>query len=861
MNIVNKVTVRHLKENKRRSLVTIIGVIISVAMITAVATLGVSFLDLLIREDIDRNGEWHVEYQAANTQQLQAIEQDANTEQLIVTKDGFADLENPTTDSKHYLYFRQFEAQGMEHFPLALTEGRLPENANEVVISETVNNNSEEAYEIGDSLTAGVGERMHSLEDRKLSEFDSLQFGEGDTINEEIVNVTEQTFDIVGIIEQPGWETSWLPVVSVIGLTDTTNAAADETFNGYVVASKVNTDLFDDAKAFAKEQGIPSVDFNSDLLRYYGATQNNNLRATLFSLAGIIMGIVVIGSVALIYNAFAISVSERARHLGMLASVGATKRQKRNSVFFEGAIIGAISIPLGILAGIGGIWLTFQFINAFLQDALNVEQQLEVVVTPMMLVVAIGVSALTILISTYMPAQKASKISAIDAIRQTQDIKLTGKAVKTSKWVRKLFGLEAEIGLKNLKRNRKRYLATVFSLVISIVLFLSVTYFTNNLKTSLKMTQSDLQYDIQLYGGELDEESFAQYENLPEVTEAGFIRQAQVEIMVAQDGLPDVLNEQVERGEILLEDDKLRYYASVYAMDQENFEQYTEQVGVDALSFGQETPRAIVIDEVVYQNGITGTINETKTIKAEAGETLELLGSSISETGQEIEPEVLANVEIAALTDQVPTGVSTAYPGGVDLVVPMDALDELGFIAEETSPVITLSTNDPMKTEAEILEMDEAGVSIMNVFQQRQQQEQLILLMSVFTYGFITLISLISVANIFNTISTSIQLRKREFAMLRSVGMTPKGFDKMIRYESLFYGVKALVYGLPISFASMLAMHFALGQTFSYGFAVPWGSVAFVIVVIFLIVGAAMLYSIAKIKNDNIIESLKQENA
>ncbi|MDS8740845.1 FtsX-like permease family protein, partial [Streptococcus pneumoniae] len=124
---------------------------------------------------------------------------------------------------------------------------------------------------------------------------------------------------------------------------------------------------------------------------------------------------------------------------------GATKRQKRNSVFFEGAIIGAISIPLGILAGLGGIWVTFQFVNTFLQGALNVEQQLEVVVTPMMLVVAIGVSALTILISTYIPAQKASKISAIDAIRQTQDIKLTGKAVKTSKWVRKLFGLEAEI--------------------------------------------------------------------------------------------------------------------------------------------------------------------------------------------------------------------------------------------------------------------------------------------------------------------------------------------------------------------------------------------------------------------------------
>ncbi|ANU21400.1 cell division protein FtsX [Planococcus plakortidis] len=861
MNIVNKVTVRHLKENKRRSLVTIIGAIISVAMITAVATLGVSFLDLLIRGDIEENGEWHVQYQDANVEQLEAVAKDDNTEQLIVTSDGFAAFDSAKTENKRYLYFRNFEAQGMDHFPLALTEGRLPENANEVVISETLNTNSDETYQVGDTLTAGIGERMHSLENRKLSEFDAMQFGEGDTFNEELVNVEEQTFDIVGIIEQPGWEVSWLPVVSVVGFTDTNTAAVDDTFDGYVVASKINNDLFDDAKAFAEAQGIPSVDFNSDLLRLYGATQNDNLRSTLFSLAGIMMGIVVIGSVALIYNAFAISVSERARHLGMLASVGATKRQKRNSVFFEGAIIGAISIPFGILAGLGGIWVTFQFVNTFLQGALNVEQELEVVVTPMMLVVAIGVSALTILISTYIPAQKASKISAIDAIRQTQDIKLTGKAVKTSKWVRKLFGLEAEIGLKNLKRNRKRYLATVFSLVISIVLFLSVTYFTNNLKTSLEMTQSELRYDIQLYGGELNEDSLEQYANLPDVTEAGLMRQAGGEAHISQDRLPEALLEEIERGETELVDDRYRYYVSVYAMDSENFEQYAEQIGVDPADFGQETPRAILIDKVVYQDGMSGTLKETETVKVEQGESLELLGSSIDEMGEEIEPEVLANVEIAALTDETPAGVSASYLGNLDLIVPMDALDELGFIADDTYPSITLASSDPMKTEAEILEINEAGIDISNVFQRRQQEEQLVLLMQVFTYGFITLISLISIANIFNTISTSVQLRKREFAMLRSVGMTPKGFNKMIRYESLFYGVKALAYGLPISFAAMVAMHFALGQTFDYGFIVPWGSVAFVIVVIFLIVGAAMLYSIAKIKNDNIIESLKQENA
>ena len=88
------------------------------------------------------------------------------------------------------------------------------------------------------------------------------------------------------------------------------------------------------------------------------------------------MGVIIIGSVALIYNAFAISVSERARHLGMLSSIGATKKQKRNSVFFEGAVIGTVSIPIGILAGLAGIGITFAFINTSLQNALGISEEL-----------------------------------------------------------------------------------------------------------------------------------------------------------------------------------------------------------------------------------------------------------------------------------------------------------------------------------------------------------------------------------------------------------------------------------------------------------------------------------------------------
>src|SRR5690625_954924 len=260
------------------------------------------------------------------------------------------------------------------------------------------------------------------------------------------------------------------------------------------------------------------------------------MRTTFFSLVAIIMGIIIIGSVSLIYNAFAISVSERSRHLGMLSSVGATRKQKRNSVFFEGLVIGLVSIPLGVISGLAGMGITFYFINTLIQDSLGVTEKLTVTVTPSSIIVACAVSLLTIFISTYIPAKRASKISAIDAIRQTMDVKMTSKGLKTSGLVRKIFGIEAEFGLKNLKRNKRRYTVVVFSLVVSIVLFLTVSFFTDQMRKTVVYTQSGLNYDISLdsYIRDGRDHQFSEafidsVTSLPEITDANFIQEIYLE--------------------------------------------------------------------------------------------------------------------------------------------------------------------------------------------------------------------------------------------------------------------------------------------------------------------------------------------
>ncbi|RKL67384.1 cell division protein FtsX [Salipaludibacillus neizhouensis] len=857
MNIINKLTVRHLKENKRRTLVTIIGVIISVAMLTGVTTLGVSFLDLMKKEMIATDGEWHVQYKNVNQEQLKAIENDESTKELIISNDrGYAQLEGSENGSKPYLFIKDYNQQGLEQFPIALKEGRLPQAENEVVISEAIRDNANVTFEIGDQLPLSVGDRYLEGEEMILSQKDPFQTGE---LKESLQIESEETFTVVGTIERPTWEPPSSPGYTVISYMNESMVNSTNTVDVVVVLNKVERSLFKHSEELAHQHHIEVVRYNDDLLRLYGVTDNSDLLWTMYKLVAIIMSVIIIGSVSLIYNAFAISVSERSRHLGMLSSVGATKKQKRNSVFFEGAIIAAISIPVGIIAGFAGIAITFSFINSFIAEALNATNDLEVVVTPGLILVASGVSLLTIFISTYLPARKASKVSAIDAIRQSEDVKLSGKKVKTSKLVRSIFGMEAEIGLKNLKRNKRRYQITVFSLVVSIVLFLSVSFFTSNLEKSVELSQETTNYDILVYGEKSDEDELEPLTMLDYVTESSIVQDIQMRTWIDQTNLPEILQENVKEDESILEDGKYPYNIYLHGLEEENFQTYAELVGLDLEKLkNQENLSAIVINEISFRDPVSGRFVETDAIKAEQGTMIDLFSFDYESE----ETEFINDIEIMTLTDQTPMGIRATGIGTLDIVVSQKTIDELLSNNEDYSMnrYLYMNSSDPMATQEALEEVIQSDMYVYNVFQSQQRGEQMILLVSVFTYGFIALISAISVANIFNTISTSISLRKREFAMLKSVGMTPKGFNKMINYESIFYGVKALLYGLPISGVVMFLIYKSLQATFDYRFVFPWMSIIIVIVALFIIVSSAMLYSISKIKKENIIDGLKQEN-
>lgn len=873
MNIVSKLTLRHLKLNKRRTLVTIIGVAISAAMITAVATLGISFIDLMKRQSISNNGEWHVLYKNINKTQLEAINNDKETKAVVISRDvGYAPLNGSQNESKPYLFIREYNEKGFEKFPIELSEGRFPKAGDEIVISEAILTNAKVPYKIGDVVTLDIGNRYLKTSkdgDNPLPQETILQRDKG-MVQEIVTKESTKRYKIVGVIKRPTWEPISSPGFTVLSYLDENTVTSKNVVDAAVIVKNIQIKIIDHANELAKRNGIVGVGFNYNLLRYYGVMKDDSLRNVILTLSTIVMTIIMIGSVSLIYNAFAISVSERLRHLGMLSSVGATKKQKRDSVFFEGAAIGAISIPLGIICGILGMGLTFLCINSMIQGALGVTESFRLVISPASLLLAVAVSTVTIFISTYIPAVRASKVSAIDAIRQTADVKLTGREVRTSMLTRKIFGIEGEIGLKNLKRNKGRYKATVFSLVVSLVLFLTMTFFLSGLEKSLRVGQQGTNFDIRasiLYeNAEEKEKVTRKIISLGHITEFAYTNSLDANSLIKKESWADYLKD-VDPSNLV--NGTYPYAVSIHALNDEALKVYAKEVGVDFNRLkDKEKPSAIVIDTVRYKDMQAKKYVETKAIKTSTGQKLDL-GSYNWETKKFYDS--LGLVEIVARTDKTPMGLTPMGEASAifDIITSKDTFDKIVSHNETASKTINtqifLKSDDPLKLQEDIEAIQYGSgatrIDIRNVFMERQKEEQRVLLFSVFTYGFIFLITSIGIANIFNTISTSIVLRKKEFAMLKSVGMTPESFSRMINYESIFYGIKALLYGLPISLSVMYLMYRTFIKEFDFAFTFPWVSIGAAVVAIFVMVGAAMRYSSSKIKKGNIIEALKQEIA
>lgn len=854
MNIFNKVTLQSMKKSRTRTFVTIIGVVLSAAMITAVATFGTSLLNFLINGSIVKYGGWHVEFLDVNSSFVQERSHDKGVANTAAYQNiGYATLKDGKSPEKPYLFIAGFNEKAFETLPISLISGRLPKNSREILVPAHVQIKGGVTFKVGDTISLSVGSRMDGK--KNLGQHDPYVSGK-----EALVPKDEKTYTVVGICERPGFEEHSAPGYTLITKADTSDKT--NSFSLFVTLKNPRQ-----VKAYASNTaGAGAYAFNDSVLRFMGLSDDKIINTLLYTVGGILVAIIMLGSIFLIYNSFNISLNERTRQFGILSSVGATPKQLRNSVLFEGLCIGAVGIPIGVMAGIGSIGLVIPIVAGNFGNIAYSTVPLTLSVSVSAIVAAAVVSLVTILISAYIPARKAANTPVMESIRQTNEVKTESKAVKTSKITERIYGLEGTLALKNFKRNKRRYRSIVLSLTLSVVLFVSGSAFGTTLKRLSERSIMDFDYDILFTKQDMDDsEMFPLYDKLK--TADGVYESSYQAILAYSCAVKasDFSDRYRKDADYAAPDQTVHLPMDIQFIPDSEYLNFIKKIGLSAKEYTGKDAKMIAVakERVEKKDGPDEVFDMFASRSMTFSVAPQINDKPKLEQGQSINFTFVDTYPVDVISKQ-----SSKKNSYVFMVVAPYSLKEK-FETPDTHGDIGLSflSKNPSQSVAKMEAMiHDAGITsaytLFNVYTTVEQFRSMNFVIDVFTYVFVIMISLIAVANVFNTISTNIRLRRRELAMLRSIGMSDRDFNKMMNFECIFYGMRTLLFGIPIATISSWLIYEGLAgveriDNFNYVF--PWGSMAISVFSVLFIVFITMLYARSKIKKEDIIDALRDD--
>ena len=874
MNLYTTLTLRYLKENKKRTIVTIIGIILSTALICGIGNIYESFMDYQIRKTIENDGDFHATFYDIKKDDLDYITKSAGiTKSGLSNNLGYAKIK---PDKENLMQVKAYDKTTFDGYQIKLKEGKLPTNNKEIVLSENIVSKIDK--KIGDTITLDIGKRV----DENGEEISGWQ-----SENETLKDTKSESFKIVGIINKPGFEYEG-GILTGITYLDINNQPANDSFNVsiavkkpkevYTIASQISKNL--GLKSGTKEEGneesaeenssmhyssdtdefYESLSFNEHLLRLQGASAYANINDSMTSIIALVTTLVIVCTIATVYNSFSISISERKKQFGILNSIGATKSQVMKLVFIEGILVSIVAIPIGLISGTIAIDLVFKVIQAFFKTSFIADMNLRVVYNPAIMILSTVIVLITILISALLPAISAAKTSPLEAIKNSGNYKL-GK-IKDSKLVRLLFKTEGVLAYKNLRRNKKKFRTTLFSLIISIVIFISFSGFMTLFLKANTVHMGQINHDIYMYknGSSEDIKIIDELKNINGIKNIAINNDYGIGLNVKENDINTTYKDLIDN-----------YYTKEKVGNEYSYDFISSlvkmpgDIAINNLklkdgSFDKETAikenGVILVRESYYEE--KGKKGEVVLTNYKVGDTID---AYITNYDQDTDKEIKENIKlkVMAITDDLIPGSYNYNYMGIDFITYDEVGEKLGF--KPLNGSIYMSTDKEDNTRKEIKEIaDKEGFKVIDEIEEAKAMEQSIMAMQVFVYGFITVISLVSVTNIVNTISTNINLRKRELAIIKSIGVTPGGFNKMICLEGLLYGILSLLYGLPIGIGMVVLMNTLLGDVIQFGLVLPWSGIIICIVGIFVITFIASYIPMKKINKENIIENIRQES-
>lgn len=885
MRLIDKLVCKNLKLNKKRTIVTIIGIILAVSLLSAVSTMAVCFQKSMITYQKEKSGDYHVSFSGVTNSDLTEFDENRSIDHYFTINNiGYALLKDCKNVYKPYCRIISTDSDGFAEAEFKLVEGRMPENEDEIVIPRHLKTNGRIEYKVGQDITLDVGQRVNKEDGSKLDESVSYE-----KENEDIVNKVTKSYKVVGIIERPVYGCEGYECPAYTFVTCSSERGNDMTLyasftqkglkNAEEIATAIcgiDSELFEkinDTKQDATDEEYEEYNrqlrkakyqcqMNSTLISYERIWPVNSSFVILYNIAFIVAAIIILTSVYCIKNSFDISISEKIRQYGMLSSIGATKKQIKKSVHTEAAIMGVIGIPIGLICGMFAAFVLIQVCNVVIGDVISIHFGFYPSIIAVVVATLLGI--ITVYFSAASSARKAGKVSPMEAIRNQREIAFNSKSIKTPKYINKIWGIGGVISYKNIKRNKKKYRTTVVSIVICTVTFIVVSYVMSMFLELFTMSYANDEYNVSFGMTIVDGTQFDvnQIKNLDNID---WCEIAQVNDMEAENPeYTDEYNSYLKQNEIADE----TTYIQIVALDDESFKKYAKNYGI--LNTDDEI---ILVNRCVKTWEEDGKVKtgELDTFKYKAGDEMELSrvddsDAQFDDDGNVIEnslKNIKYNIKISKIADDRPTG----YKGNKDvnlLVMNQKTAIAQKLVSGKRYEAYFIS-GDADKLQDELENMvsvsDNVSYSVYNRDKNERDERVLFQLLEIFAYGFITVIALIGITNIINTLNTSMELRSREFATLRSIGMTDSQFKRMVRLESFFTSAKSLTIGIIVGILiSYMINWIECSHDTSVMFKLPLFSIILCIVVVMVLIYIIISVSMKRISSKNIIETIKNEN-
>mgnify|MGYP004459144409 FL=1 len=948
MNLMKTLTLKNLKLNRKRTIVTIVGIILATALLSALVTLVSSFQYSMIEYQKQKDGDFHVKFSNVKMSELSEFKNNRNIESTFETMGmGFAKLDGCKNEDKPYAYVMATDEAGFERGSFNLIEGRMAKNEDEIVIPRHLKTNGRIDIKVGDEITLDVGKRYDSDTESVIEENSAYEH-EAETLT----GTVTKRYKVVGIMERPGYKMEDYSAAGYTFVTYSDELAAidngskseageaDTTLTVYsrytqkalrnkdaVTADIIGVDekllakandssvemTAEESDRFLKEieNAKYDIDMNGYLISYECVFPVDGMFKALFTVAAVVALIIILTSVYCIKNSFNISITEKIRQYGMLSSVGATRRQIKSSVKTEAAMLGVVGIPVGTMSGILASLILVKVVNALSAGWLNFALSFHTSLPALILAVILSIA--TIYFSATGSARRAAKVTPLEAIRNTKEIKIKSAKLKTPAIIGRIWGIGGIISYKNIKRNNKKYRTTVTSIVICSVTFIVISYFMSMAFSMVGMSYASTDYNIGInmsYKKDIDIEKLSKLVSGIEGVD-DYLVGAGYDFDVDK---PEYTKEYGEYCRQLYDDSEdVSQMFLITVLDDKSYDKYASDAGIKNAAEGAILVNKCTFD-VYNENSSKYVKKEMELYKYKAGDTIKcgynvyddassddnaVEGDTESstddnnavegdtESGTEynngyIDEETINNgvrktvdVTIAGVTDKVPIGYK-GYGNTTLMFMNQKGFESLwadGKSGNELKPgyasysayVVAENADDYQDTfekeTDENPEYSQISFYVSNLDKQMRDEKSLFTLLGVFAYGLIVVIALIGITNIINTLSTGMELRSREFATLRSIGMTDKQFAGMVRLESVFISVKALVIGVPlgilISYLLCVMMN-RMDDAIIY--EPPYKAIILCIVVVIMLIYAIMKLSMTKLRHNNIIETIKNEN-